>query len=65
MSTVATDRTAARIAVSELRTILLTDPDAFDYECRKIIRTTDDEVTKQFWEDVRQFALSERDAAGR
>jgi len=51
-----TNRRSALLAVTDLQTILRTDPDAFDAECEKIIDATDDDVTKEFWENVREFA---------
>jgi len=55
------DKRAALTCVAELRTILTSDPEAFERECQKIIRATDDVVTKQFWEDVRRFARAAED----
>ena len=51
-----TNKRSALLTVVDLQTILRTDPDAFDAECEKIIDATDDDVTKEFWENVREFA---------
>jgi hypothetical protein len=54
---------SAREVVTELRAILRSDPERFDKLCRDIIVRTSDEVTKEFWEDVRRFARAEKEDA--
>lgn len=56
----AIDKNAAEV-VSELRTILRSDPERFDKLCQDIIVSATDEVTKEFWEDVRRFARAEKE----
>jgi len=59
---VVAERRSARITVEELRTILLTDPEAFEHEVQGLIGSCTDAVTKRFWTDVQEFARHERSA---
>jgi hypothetical protein len=55
------DKRSAVVTAETLRTIYRTAPDEFEELCRKIIAQTTDEVTKQFWQDVKDFAARDRE----
>lgn len=54
------ERKAARLAVAELRTLLLNAPELFVAEVERLISEATDEPTRRFWAEMRNEARRER-----